>query len=209
MADPVSVSKSDKYNKAVARATGASGETQLMSEQDIAKLNADMIQKVNPEDITKMMQSGEWEFAPQLRKLEIDDVIAGVLEGNGPIAEFEHIDTSTRELVTNYVNTWIIASPDGTKRASILSSTQLDRKLPPFVGGMVKIVRGKDIQLAGGHRCTDYLVAGPRMPQGKTRNWATLPGQSTQAQLPAPVAPVAPPNGAGVEHDITAGTAQA
>lgn len=186
-------SKSSKFNDAVERATGVAPEGTAPT-VSVGGSDA-LITKFSPDDLAKMATSGEWEFAPQLKALEEGDMIAGILEGNGPEAEFEHMDKVTGEVTVNRVQTWIIASPDGTQRASILSSAQLDRKLAPFVGGPVRIVRGKDIKTSNGHRVTDYLVAGPKMADGKRRQWASLPAAAApvQAQIAAPANGVTEP----------------
>lgn len=161
----------NKFDKAVARAThGEGGDHPTIP----VKFSEDFITKnVGDAAIQAIINDQQLETAPQLYKMEQGDMVVGILEGNGAEAEFERIDQGV--VTTNIVQSWIIASPDGRKRISILSSAQLDRKLPPFVGGLVKIVRGKDIDTKGGQRVTDYLVAGPKMPSGQTRNWSTKP----------------------------------
>lgn len=177
--------KSEKWAGAVANATGQAMEVTGEAGADLMKIMgggdaASMIKKHADKKsveavVEEMTKSGAWEFAPQLFKLEENDEVSGLLEGNGPPAEFERVDKTTGEITTNIVQTWIIASLDGTKRISVLSSVQLDRKLPPFLGGPVKILRGKDINTGNGQRVTDYLVAGPKSKDGTRRSWATKP----------------------------------
>ena len=181
-------SKSDKYNKAVTRATGGDVE----SAAPAIPTNTTLVRKVvTKADVDAVMADPSLEFAPQVYSMEQGDLIEGVLEGNGPEAEFERKNEHTGEVTTNAVQTWIIRSHDGRQRISILSSAQLDKKLPPFVGGPVKIVRGKDLNIDGGRRVTDYLVAGPKLPDGKIRSWASAPklpmidAASAPAALPA------------------------
>jgi len=58
---------------------------------------------------------------------------------------------------------------------------------------MVKIVRGKDINTSNGQRVTDYLVAGPKLPNGQSRSWSVqkphaphvIDATSQPAALPA------------------------
>ncbi len=131
-----------------------------------------MLYKPSQAEIDAMMGDASLEFAPQVHKLEEGDMIIGVLEGEGPEAEFTQMDPVTKEQVTRTVKTWIIAAPDGGIRLSLLSSVQLDKKLPPFIGGMVKVVRGKDMKTNNGiFRVTNYMVAGPKLPGGKSRSW--------------------------------------
>ena len=169
MADPVTPnSKSQKYNNAVNKATGGNAESDA---PQIVTSAAGMVRKATDDDIKAIVSDTTMEFAPQLLKLEEGDMLEGILEGNGPDAELERVDRATKQVTVNIVKTWIVRDTRGGQRASILGSAQLDRKLPPFVGGMVKIVRGKDIETSNGNRVTDYLVAGPRI-EGQTRTWA-------------------------------------
>jgi hypothetical protein len=183
---------SSKFQKSVDRARGTEGVAEpsstavaITSPETMA-----MVTKATKEDVAAITSNPDLEFAPQLLKLEEGDMVHGILEGNGPVAEFEHVDKATKEVTHNFVQTWIIRAINGGQRVSILSSAQLDRKLAPFVGGEVKIVRGRDINTSNGQRVTDYLVAGPKLPTGP-RSWATKPAipvidaKSAPAQLPA------------------------
>lgn len=185
-----------KFDKAVTRATNPGAETAptipIKNIGDFITKNTD--QKI----VEQIVNDPALETAPQLYTMEQGDLIEGWLEGNGPEAEFERTNHGVVE--TNTVQTWIVASPDRRKRISILSSAQLDRKLPPFVGGMIKIVRGKDLPTNSGQRVTDYLVAGPKMPDGTQRNWATKPvleAASTEHQKALPEAAADAPAHAG------------
>lgn len=190
---------SKKWDAAVNRATGA-GDAPASDAPSMPV--SPMISKVSQDDINKLTSDPSLEFAPQVHKLEEGDMVEGVLEGNGPDAELEQVDRATREVKTNIVKTWIIAHPSGGQRISILSSAQLDRKLPPFIGSIVKIVRGKDIETRNGQRVTDYLVAGPKREDGQRRSWAMKPVldvPSTAGALPAG-------GHAGVVEDVPANT---
>jgi hypothetical protein len=140
-----------------------------------------MFSEFKESDLNEMALSGKYEFAPQLMELKVGQKIEGILEGYGPGSDFEDDDGDVR-----HVHSWIIMSPDGTLRASILSSKQLDTKMPPFIGMPVVVARKEDIKLAQGHRCGDYHVGGPRLKGGETRRWgtATPPGE-VQAQIAA------------------------
>ena len=186
------MAESTKFNKAVNRANGTSGADEGGGNENAVVIpNASgpaLITKgVTKEEMEALVQSGEYEFAPQNMSLEEGDMIAGILEGNGPDAEFEQKDMTTGIVTTKVVQTWIIANADGSQRAGILSTAQLDRKLPPFVGSNIKIIRGKDLKMANGHRVTDYLVAGEKLKNGARRAWASKPVIETHeaAQLPA------------------------
>jgi hypothetical protein len=166
-----------KYDQAVAKSRGqavnANESTELapVGEDvtgmlvDSATFRAELEAKIN---------SGEWEAAPQLLTLKKGQTLIAFLEGNGPEAEF--VDEQTG--VVKNVKTWIL-SKNGV-RVSILSSIQLDKKCPPFVGGMVSITRGEDIR-NGASLYTDYLVAGPKRSDGSPRDWSTRPLLATTA----------------------------
>jgi len=168
------MAQSDKFNKAVDRATGnGKAESGGDMEKTPNVSGPAMIVEMTAAEIAALASREDLDFAPQVRKLELFEKVEGMLEGNGPDAELERIDPASKEVTTNLVKTWIISA--GGQRISILSSAQLDRKLPPFVGGHVVIVRGKDIDTKSGGRVTDYLVAGPKLADGKMRTWATKP----------------------------------
>jgi len=196
-------SKSEKYNQAVARATGkeatpgyATGDLVKAPPPDAMKMltsydnPADLMQKIGDE-----LASGGYEAAPQILSLKEGQMIEGILEGNGPVAEF-----TNEEGEVTYVKTWIIADPSGAVRVSILSSAQLDRKLNGFRAGPVKIARGKDVNIAGTKkRMTEYTVWGPRLANGQKRQWFDLSNQERAALEAAnrPQLPAGSSNGAG------------
>lgn len=193
-----------KYGASVARATGQAPAPTAGQASEGGEPNALMPKQANvmlfkpsQTEIDAMMNDASLEFAPQVHKLEEGDMIAGVLEGEGPEAEFTQMDPVTKEQVTRTVKTWIIAAPDGGIRLSLLSSVQLDKKLPPFIGGMVKIVRGKDIKTNNGiFRVTNYMVAGPRQANGKPRSWTRPHVIDATALDAAPSAGALPPGSA-------------
>lgn len=195
MANETTTSKSDKFNKAVDRATGKETAGSPATSVVIGDVGA-MVSSFDASELNDLASSGKVEFAPQLMSLEEGQKIVGILEGMGPGNDFE--DPVTHDI--RHVDSWIIASPEGTLRVSILSSAQLDRKLPPFIGGMVGIARNKDLKIANGHRCADYQVWGPRMPEGKRRQWAALPSSTGQPALPAGGDVIATPATAPANH---------
>jgi hypothetical protein len=182
MSDPVS-SKSQKYadtvNKTLAKTGGDAGETMPQvippgAESLVARVHPDALQKMFHDDI----KSGGFEAAPEIFGLEEGMVISGILEGNGPVAEFP--DPHTGEV--KEVQTWILADATGAVRISILSSTQLDKKLNGFIGHFVKIARGRDRNIGNGKRMTEYKVWGPKLPGGARRQWFDIPA-SERAQI--------------------------
>lgn len=130
-----------------------------------------MLMKPSQDDIASFMSDDTMEFAPQVHSLEEGECIQGILEGKGPSTTFTQEDPFTKQQVTREVDTWIVASPNGGMRLSILSSVQLDRKLPPCVGAFVRIYRGKDKKTLKGHRVTDYMVSVKKTSDGKPRSW--------------------------------------
>lgn len=173
-------SKSQKYDQAVAKATGA--QTAEIT-TPVPKGAESMITKYHPDallaKINEDLASGKYEAAPQIFKFETGTVVEGFLEGNGPDAEFT--DHETGEVTT--VKTWIIANANRSARISILSSAQLDKKLNGFIGSFVKIARGNEVNIAGTkRRMTEYMVWGPKLPNGQPRQWFDV---SNEARLAA------------------------
>lgn len=200
--DSKSSSKSEQYNQAVTRATGNAGAAaggvqagELMKAQppEAAALIKTMTPEEMKQEIATDLASGKFEAAPEILSLKEGQRIEGILEGNGPLAEFTDADTGE----VTYVKTWILADDTGAVRVSILSSAQLDRKLNGFIGYKVKIARGKEVNIAGTRkRMTEYAVWGPRLANGKKRQWFDLSnaermaleqGNGHQKALPAGV----------------------
>lgn len=153
----------------------ASTETALATRDEHAGVPAlpgisGMVSTDGHTHVIERLKSGEWEAAPQILIIKPGQTVIAHLEGKGPQAEVE--DPRTREL--KLVDTWILRSLDGTGvRASILTTAQLDKKLPPFQGGAVSITRGETFDTGSGRRVTEYLVAGPTRADGTKRTWAT------------------------------------
>jgi hypothetical protein len=169
-----------KYAATVAKVTGnGAGNGMAEGGQPVGTI-AEMFSTFDPNEMAALAQSGAYEFAPQNISLKPGQKITGILEGEGDGADFEDPVTKT----IRHVRSFVIASPDGALRCSILSSVQLDKKLPPFMGSMVTIARNQDIQLAGGHRCADFFVWGPKREDGVKRNFVALKAPEQMA-LPA------------------------
>jgi len=191
--------------KADAKAEASGGEVEIQTPAAKA-----MLSRPTDEQIAQMMNDETMEFAPQVHSMDEGEMVEGILEGNGPSTTFTQKDQVTGQEITRVVDTWILASESGSLRISILSSVQLDKKLPPYVGGRVRIFRGKDVKTSKGFRVTDYLVSGPRREDGRPRSWVTnktidaiasntIDGQDSRA-LPAPSAPSAPATGGEDAH---------
>lgn len=198
-----------KYEAAVAKATGApspsaaeEGTAALVPLHGDAKA---MIGKPSQDQINALMADGALEFAPMVHSLETGEMITGILEGRGPTTTFSQINPSTRNEEVREVDTWILRHPTSGFRLSILSSVQLDRKLPPFIGDMVTIYRGEERKTLKGFRVTDYTVAGPKRADGKMRSWTrseiidassrTIDGPSDMPQLTSGSTPTATQGG--------------
>lgn len=178
------MAQSDKYNAAVKKATGQAPEPTPGTSPDAPILSGGMqamISSISPEELGQLMNDPGLEFAPQALSLEEGQKVSGILEGEGPMAEVT--DPQTKEMRS--VPTWVIRSHDGNARVSILTSVQLEKKLPPFIGGPVQIMRGKDLKTGNGRRVTDYLVCGPKLKDGKQRVFSN-PNPDRRA-LPAPI----------------------
>lgn len=187
---------SKKFNETVGRATGKTEEDGGNVLAVVSKEVKAMVSKPSQAQIDAIMADESLEFAPQVHTLEEGDLIEGYLEGNGPGTEFTQKDQVTGQEVTRHVNTWILRHPTSGMRLSILSSTQLDDKLPPFKGSMVSIYRGKERKTNKGFRVTDYTVCGPPRADKKPRSWVKelapidvesreLPASATTPQLGA------------------------
>lgn len=182
------------------------GETMTIGKDDAGSLDVPMVKgaqamlsRMNDADIAEFMNDGESEFAPQIKSLEPGDRIDGILEGYGPPTEFTQKDPTGND-VTRRVNTWILRSVHGNIRLSILSSAQLDQKLPPFIGDRVSIARGPDIKSRSNAawRIANYMVKGPPVSgKDRAKMWASqkltkpvidvdaLPEAATAPALPA------------------------
>lgn len=168
-------SQSNKYEAAVGRATGKVGDPAQADSQEVVHMPKEamaMIVEPTDDQIRAMMADPTMEFAPQVYSIEEGKMVSGVLEGHGPSTTFTQVDPVTKqETTTRVVDTWIIRHPESGFRISILSSVQLDNKLPPFVDGFVSIYRGKDKKTAKNFRVADYTVSGPKRPDGTLRSW--------------------------------------
>lgn len=170
MSDNKNGNESKKYSQTMAKAGvgGASGEETTLLTKD----EAEWISPMSDDEFAKMMADGDFEHAPRNAKLDEGQKIFGFLEGNGPEAEFERDDGSTQ-----IVKTWIFRHPVKGIRMSILSSVQLDKMLPPFIGSKVYVRRGKSVNIGGSKRMTEYYVWGewekdPVTNARKPRTWA-------------------------------------
>jgi len=151
--------------KAVANASGGEAQTITRDDADVTlqKGSETMLSQMSPADIAEFMNDDKSEFAPQIKSLEPGDRIVGILEGYGPDTDFTQKDPATGKDVTRTVHTWILKARHGNMRLSILSSVQLDAKLPPFIGDEVSIVRGPDVKSRSNaaFRVANYMVKGP------------------------------------------------
>jgi hypothetical protein len=173
-------SKSEKWNEVVDRsARGKGGAAIVKPEPTVTELGVHVPQGFEglvgvgtTDAFMRDLVERDWEAAPMLYTIAEGTYVEGILEGNGVPAEFA--DKRTGEV--KEVQTWILRHPKVNLRISILSSAQLDRKLPPYIGGPVKIFRGPAIKLKNNAgEVTDYAVSGPKRADGKPRDWSTRP----------------------------------
>lgn len=189
----------DKYQNAVDKATNKGKAADATDAPTVIGNVAALVSNWEPGEMEAIAASGKVEFAPQMMSLEPGQKIQGYLEGEGPGNDF--VNEQTGEV--RHVKSWIIRSPDGGLRVSILSSAQLDRKLPPYVGGMVGIARDKDIKAGNGFKVGDYKVWGPKLPTGP-RVFHIIEAKAEDKALPAAAAPALPPGDATNANGVAA-----
>jgi hypothetical protein len=175
--------RTDAYTKAVNKATSDNkadaASTSDVEAMPLQKGASIMIQnELTKADLAAFLAEDGYEYAPQLFTMQPFSRIDGILEGNGLQAELSKVDPVTKEVTVQVVDTWIIRDLNGGQRVSILDTIQLHKKLPPFVGEMVSIFRGDDVKTGGGFKTTNYMVRGPKLPDGKVRSFV-IPPKST------------------------------
>jgi hypothetical protein len=173
--------KSKKLADAVNRVAEKNGGSQAMIVKDdrgelevfeVPQGYEGMIGKSSPDEVAKDVSSGKYEFAPIIVKLVQGMYLTGVLEGSGGVVELERIDrdphTKEIKVIVTEVNTWVIRDPKTGLRLSFLSAKQLETKLPPFVGGLVKIYVGPMLESSKGTRYRDFRVGGEKLDKPRT-----------------------------------------
>jgi hypothetical protein len=180
--------KSSKFAEAVGRATGQEIDVRqaggAVASIELPAGMEGMVGTYRPDDVVVEMAKGTMEWAPRVLKLEEGMLIEGILEGQGGLVEMEEIDRAAGLVTIKTVQTWVIRNPRNGLRASFLSAAQLEDKLPPFVGGLVKIYVGPMLESRKGHRYRDFLVGGAKLPDGKTRSFArALPAPAIDASV--------------------------
>jgi len=180
--------KSQKFAAAVTKATGQAMTVRqddvqtlvvLPSKEEIAaKIPVGFGDLMTPFDNNELMldlAKGEMEWAPAVLPLIEGTIIGGYLEGRGGNVDMDEIDPVTKTVITKRVGTWIVRHPRTGLRASFLTAAQLEEKLPPFVGGLVKIYVGGMLESKKGRRYRDFRVGGPKLPDGAVRTFARKP----------------------------------
>jgi hypothetical protein len=181
--------KSSKYANAVNRATGQELETRNATQPAAALVVPaglqGMVSAFTPDQVLVDMSKGDMEWAPFAIQMQEGMLLIGILEGRGGNVEIEEVDRVAGIVNIKQIATWVIRDPKTGVRGSFLTAAQLEDKLPPFVGGLIKIYVGAMLESRKGHRYRDFRVAGERLGNGQTRTFAR--------QLPAPI-DVAPTN---------------
>jgi hypothetical protein len=171
--------KSSKFAAAVGRATGEemtvtkddpAATPQLIPSQEFGGI----VQSYTPADVMADMSGGEMEFAPRVLELKEGMLIVGVLEGRGGNVELEEVDRVAKTVKIKQVPTWIVRDIKSGQRASFLTAAQLEDKLPPFIGGVVKIYVGGMVESKKGRHYRDFLVGGPKLEGGASRSFARV-----------------------------------
>lgn len=172
--------KSSKFAAAVQKATGQELTVTDSGLGEVKVLDAippgfgEIARPFTPDEAAIEMGKGDMEWAPRVLQLVEGLMIVGVLEGRGGDVEMDQVDPISKTVTTKRVGTWVIRAPRTGLRASFLTAAQLEDKLPPFVGGIVKIFVGPMRESKKGHRYRDYLVGGEKLPNGATRTFARL-----------------------------------
>lgn len=186
-----------KYEAAIARARGQQSQELVPAASELPRELAiplgaqDLIRGYTAADLAVDMAKNDFEWAPQVLKLEEGMLIDGILEGSGGAVELESIDRATMSVSTKEVGTWIVRHPVTGYRISFLSTVQLDNKLPPYVGGRVKIYVGPMLDSSKGHRYRDFRVGGER--RDEPRSFARINPITSPAVIDVPPAAMAWP----------------
>lgn len=169
--------KSDKFAQAVKKATGQemtvtgadAGLGELKALEVIPLGFGEIAKPFTPDEAAVTMASGKYEWAPRVLQLVEGLLVEGILEGRGEDVEMDQVDPVAKTVSTKIVSTWVLRAPRTGLRASFLTAAQLESKLPPFIGVMVKIFVGPMRESKKGHRYRDYLVGGDKLPDGQQR----------------------------------------
>ncbi len=113
---------------------------------------AGLIGTVTPDDFRRYTEQGA--VFERSIKLAENQKVEGRYVGPGVPREFT--DDGTGEI--KVVNTHRFEVAQG-QVATINGAAQLDRQLKDLVGQRVVVIRGKDVNIAKGHRMTEYFVS--------------------------------------------------
>lgn len=118
-----------------------------------------MTQTFSVDDLIALARSGEVEVAERIIEIKEGMMIKGQLTGPGVPAEV--LDQQSG--LPRKVNTWRMTLESGV-RVSFLSSAQLDRMLPEFVGrkGITTIARGGEVKTKRNRNMAEFYVFGPK-----------------------------------------------
>ena len=106
-------------------------------------------------------QEWGWETSPAIYDFEKDLTAELLLIGKGPDVEWESTDKASREVVIKMLPSWLAKNRNG-EIISFLSSSQLDRKLAPFIGGLVRVTYRGKMEGKDGHFYKQFDVEGIR-----------------------------------------------
>jgi len=169
--------KSQEYAKAVAKATGREMEVVTANDEKSLALAmpvglGDLVQAWDPGSLALDMAKNDFEWSPRVIKLEEGMLLDGILEGRGGTVEIEQSNRVERTVEIKHVGSWVLRHPTTGMRLSFLTASQLEDKLPPFIGSRIRIYVGPMLEARNGHRYRDYAVGGERLKDGKTRSFA-------------------------------------
>lgn len=114
-----------------------------------------------PEALAELMASGDFETGEQIIILEQGKMLRGQLIGRG--GEVEFVDTRGKTPEVKKVQSWRMRLDSGI-RVTFMTSAQLERMLPEFVGrkGTTVIVKGARVETKKGNQMDEFFVAGPK-----------------------------------------------
>lgn len=157
-------SKSDKWNKAAARANGE--ETALVkggAPTDVSQIGSAevlaMIETADAAEIQAEIASGAIDAAPRIMELQEGMRITGHLYASG----MTKLPNMQNPAVLDDVSTYQIELYNRTTgergpRISIIGSAQLDRDLPPRMGKNVTIAVGGKTDTKRGRQVREFFV---------------------------------------------------
>lgn len=117
------------------------------------------IEHFDPSTLVELARSGNYEVGQRILELKEGMMVRGQLLGRGPDADI--LDIVTHQ--PKKVGTWRMLLNSGAP-VSFLTTAQLDRQLPDFVGrkGETVIARGGMVKSKSNRNVAEFYVLGPK-----------------------------------------------